>query len=52
MSDLYTKAAKVKTTTKLLIIAVALLVMVNIPYVDNHYQRRAVTAPSYPTHKW
>ena len=46
MSDLYTKAAKVKTTTKLWIIAVALLIMVNIPYVDNHYQPSPV-APTY-----
>ena len=47
MFDLYTKAAKVKTTTKLWVIAIALLIMVNIPYVDNHYQPSPVAAPTY-----
>lgn len=47
MSDLFTKAAKVKTTSKLWVIGVALLIMVNIPYVDNHYQPTPTTAPIY-----
>ena len=45
MSDLFTKAAKVKTTTKLWVVGVALLIMVNIPYADNHYQPTPTTAP-------
>ncbi len=51
MADLFTKATKVKTTTKLWVIAIALTIMVNIPFVDNHYQRTAVNTPtsSLPT---
>jgi hypothetical protein len=45
MSDLFTKAANVKTTTKLWIVGIALLIMINIPYVDNHYQPSPVAAP-------
>jgi hypothetical protein len=49
MSDLFTKAANVKTTTKLWIVGVALLIMVNVPYVDTHYQPSPVAAPeSHP----
>lgn len=47
MSDLYTKAAKVKTTTKLWVIAIALLIMVNIPYTDNRNRPSPVAAPTY-----
>jgi hypothetical protein len=47
MSHLFTKAAKVKTTSKLWIIGIALLIMVNIPYVDNHYQPTPSVAPIY-----
>jgi hypothetical protein len=46
MTDLFTKAAKVKTTTKLWIIGIALLIMMNVLYDDDHhYQRSPVTAP-------
>ena len=45
MSDLFTKAVKVKTTTKLWVVGVALLIMVNIPYADNHYQPTPTAAP-------
>ncbi len=49
MSNLFTKAANVKTTTKLWIVGIALLIMVNIPYTDNHYQPSPIAAPlSHP----
>jgi hypothetical protein len=43
MSDLYTKAAKAKTSTKLWVIAIVLLITVSFPYDDNHYQPNQVT---------
>jgi len=50
MSDLFTKAANVKTTTKLWVIGGALLIMVNVPFVDNHFQSAPVPAsPPHPT---
>jgi hypothetical protein len=50
MSDLFTKAANVQTTTKLWIVGIALLIMVNVPYVDTHYQPSPAAAPaSHPT---
>ncbi|KAA6457539.1 hypothetical protein DYQ86_22170 [Acidobacteria bacterium AB60] len=46
MTDLFTKAANVKTTTKAWIIAIALLILVNVPFVDDHhYQPSSVAAP-------
>ncbi len=45
MSDLFTKAAKVKTTSKLWVIGIVLLIMVNIPYVDSHYQPTPIAVP-------
>ena len=44
MADLFTKAANVKTITKLWVIGIALLIMVNVPYADDHNQSRVVPA--------
>jgi len=50
MSALFTKAAKVKTTTKLWVIGIALLIMVNVPFTDNHSQSAPVPASQpHPT---
>ena len=46
MSDLFTKTANIKTTTKLWVVGVALLITVNIPFVDNHYQPNPVPTPA------
>lgn len=46
MSDLFTKAASVKTSTKLGVIGIALLIMVNLPGSDNPSPSASVSAPS------
>jgi len=46
MSDLFTKAANVKTSTKLRVIGIALLIMVNLPVSDNPTPSAPVSAPS------
>lgn len=46
MSDLFTKAAKVKTSTKLWVIGIALLIMVNLPGSDNLSPPSPVSAPT------
>jgi hypothetical protein len=46
MSDLFTKAANVKTSTKLWVIGIALLIMVNLPGSDNPSPSAPVSAPS------
>src|SRR5665213_1328612 len=46
MSDLFTKAAKAKTSTKLWVIGIALLIMVNLPGSDYPSPSAPASAPS------
>ncbi|SDG00698.1 hypothetical protein [Terriglobus roseus] len=46
MSDLFTKAEKVKTATKLWVIGIALIIMLNMPYGDDHTQPAPVMTPA------
>jgi hypothetical protein len=46
MSDLFTKAANVKTSTKLWVIGIALLIMVNLPGSDTPSPSAPVSTPS------
>jgi hypothetical protein len=46
MSDLFTKAANIKTSTKLWVIGIALLIMVNLSGSENPSPSAPVSAPS------